>query len=224
MSIDRGKIKEQVKRKMDDLANWDKLLLDSLKHNILREAPKTKRDANKIQAILIDLSRWFDKEFIDVIKPKVSKKGYWFNNDPSINLSPKFMDIYNELFGNTISYGNRKMDKAILRAGGTPPYYDNNSKAEVCVIPDYKRIVTKLGISESLVRKYVQAMVDAGILKKLPNKGGPREVYIYAIGYWTTFKDQKTDDFMPRRNEFIRESNPKAREKMREALRNLKIK
>jgi hypothetical protein len=204
--------------------SWEGNLYNELEYQIKLNAPESKRDAIKIKNIITELRKWFDREYKDIIKPKTSGKRYWFENEPSLKKPPRFLEVYLELFGNTISWSDNAGNALIEKAGGRP-YFKGKDKEDVCVIPDYAAIAIKYNLSEVLIRKYVNAMVEAGILKKLPKKTGPRGRSVYAIGYWQNFRRERKEDgkieFLPTRREFIREI--KNRDQIREALKNLKL-
>jgi hypothetical protein len=201
--------------------SWEGNLYNELEYQIKLNAPESKRNAIKIKNIITELRKWFDREYKDIIKPKTSGKRYWFENE---KLPPLFLEVYSELYGNTIGWNDKSKDESIEKAGGRP-YLNGKSKEDVCVIPDFAAIAIKYNVSEGLIRKYIQAMVTAGILKKLPKRPGPRSKLIYAIGYWqkapTERKEDGTVDYSPIRREFIRES--KNRDQIKEALRKMKL-
>jgi len=210
---------------------WDEELFSDLQDAIRKyNNIGLRKDAIKIRDAITKLRKWFDEEYKDILKPKTSGKRYWFENDPTIKLPPHFMNIYNELYSNTISWTDKKTNELISQAGGKSYPIDKSEKTggsegDVCVIPNFKAISIKFGITEGLVRKYVKAMANAGVLKKLKRKIGSRGAYIYSIGYWQTapVPDEETgkQEFLPTRREFIRQA--KNREQMKLALQNFRL-
>lgn len=55
----------------------------------------------------------------------------------------------------------------------------------------YKTILPGLGIEMITLQKYLQVFNKVGILKKLPNTGKYKNLPIYAVGYFSEFKEGK---------------------------------
>jgi hypothetical protein len=55
----------------------------------------------------------------------------------------------------------------------------------------YETILTSLEIEKITLQKYLQAFHKTGILKKLPNTGKYKNLPIYAVGYFSKYKEDK---------------------------------
>jgi hypothetical protein len=81
--------------------------------------------------------------------------------------------------------------------------------------PDYQDMQNTLGIQKGTIQKYIQKFCEIGILLKM-RKEGSRQNYIYAVGYYSTYKKGKI--LKNKRNMFL-----KFTPEMKKALRNFKI-
>lgn len=98
----------------------------------------------------------------------------WKDGDYLYLLRPKGKR-FNEEYPHGWIYGEKKHPLAVFIADSR--FYD--------------AIVPRLEIVESTLHKYLQAFHKTGILKKLPNTGKYKNLPIYAVGYFSEYKEDK---------------------------------
>ncbi|WP_319466984.1 hypothetical protein [uncultured Pseudodesulfovibrio sp.] len=140
-------------------------------------------DFERLKEILDEAKAVIEQEFSD--KVKKSKRGIAMFNDPSIKLPPRFKPVFMEIYDHHQLRPHADDDvKAKIKAAGGRPYlhkgYGKDDYGDLVVEPDKKVIASKLGCGERTVKRQINLMVEAGILKELrtvPNKPG-----MYVIG------------------------------------------
>ena len=109
----------------------------------------------------------------------------------------------------TLSFSQSRFEGDKIGAGVYETETEEGEREErtyILIEVDKVNIGIKLGISPSLIQKYVQGMERVGIIKKL-GKSGPRGKALYAMGSFQIYEDPE-DDYVskPRRLWYLTEA------------------
>ncbi len=180
------------------------------------EAYLPKRQQKAVRDTLGRVMKWFTDKHC----PK-QKRTLWPFNNPAIKLKPKFKEIWEELKSQAFPLRGREGNDLIREYGGEPytgEKYGRDYYGDLCVLFDADQIAANLGCAASTVYKYVQEMIQVGVLEELdrPHHSQHR---ILRLGWWGAKAETADGRVFHNRRYYL--NSTKRRDRIKQALQDL---